>query len=90
MNLDLSDVVISRCGRDSGKKFFVVGIDGDYALIADGKTRRLEKPKRKKLKHLSLLEHGKGRTAQKIATGERVSNGEMRRALQDISGVSEE
>jgi ribosomal protein L14E/L6E/L27E len=90
MNLDVSDVVISKCGRDGGKKFFVMEIDGDYALIADGRMRRLEKPKRKKLRHLGLLEHGTGRTAQKIAAGEHVSNGEIRRALHDIESVEEE
>lgn len=82
----VSDVVVSINGRDSGKSFFVVGVDDNYALIADGKVRRLEKPKRKKQKHLSFVRHGEGRIADKLRTGERVSNGDIRRALQ--SGIN--
>jgi ribosomal protein L14E/L6E/L27E len=48
------DFVVSLAGRDRGRTFIVTGICGDgYVLIADGKLRKVEKPKRKKLKHLS-------------------------------------
>ena len=52
MELAKSDIVLSLSGRDKGKYFFVVETAGDYALIADGKRRKLERPKRKKQKHL--------------------------------------
>lgn len=49
-------VVVSTAGHDKGVIFAVVGlVNGDYALIADGKVRKLEKPKKKKLKHLKLI-----------------------------------
>lgn len=89
MSLIVSDVVLSTSGRDSGNTFFVVGVDGDYALIADGKVRRLEKPKRKKQKHLSFVRHGDGRIAEKLRSGERVSNGDIRRALQSAINAPE-
>lgn len=48
------DFVISECGRDRGGFFIVTGDGGpDYVLIADGKLRKVEKPKKKKLKHVS-------------------------------------
>ena len=48
------DFVVSRCGRDGGRLFIVTGLCGsEYALIADGKFRKVEKPKKKKLKHVS-------------------------------------
>jgi len=46
--------VFSIAGRDSGRLFLVTEVAGDYALIADGKLRRLEKPKRKKIRHLRV------------------------------------
>lgn len=47
------DVVRSVAGHDSGKRFVVLEvIDEQYVLIADGKTRTVEKPKKKKNKHL--------------------------------------
>ncbi len=48
----LGTVVIATAGRDAGRMFVIVGTQGKDALIADGKTRKLEKPKRKNIKHL--------------------------------------
>ena len=45
-------VVRSVSGRDAQRFYVVLEIQGEYALIADGKVRRLEKPKRKNQKHL--------------------------------------
>ncbi|MGI6152064.1 MAG: RNA-binding protein [Christensenellales bacterium] len=48
-------VAVSKAGRDKGRAFIVLErADGDHVLIADGKLRKIEKPKRKKLKHLHL------------------------------------
>ena len=79
--MEVSDIVESLNGRDSGQLFFVIGIEDVYVLIADGKGRRLEKPKRKKEKHMRLVARGHSRTAQKIRDGEKVHNSELRRAL---------
>lgn len=89
MNLHISDLVRSRNGRDAGKTFFVVGVDGEMAQIADGRARRLENPKRKKEKHLEFLAESSGRTAEKLRQGERVTNSEIRRAIAAHCGGSE-
>ena len=48
-------VVVSKAGRDEGRTFLVIAsLDDEYVLIADGKTHRTEKPKKKKRKHLKL------------------------------------
>ena len=46
-------VVKSQAGHDKGRFYVVVKVEGTCAYIADGKLRKLEKPKRKNLKHLS-------------------------------------
>ena len=46
-------IVKSTAGRDKNTFFVVTEVNGDYAVICDGKHRPLEKPKTKKLKHLS-------------------------------------
>ena len=52
-NLSVGQVVRSTSGREQGRLFFVVKIiDSEYVLIADGKKRKLGKPKLKKVKHL--------------------------------------
>lgn len=48
---------ISLAGRDKGRVFMIVEIlDEDHVAIADGQLRKIDKPKRKKLKHLKLMD----------------------------------
>lgn len=52
-NIEPGQLVISKAGRDKGKKFVVIKIiDQDHVLISDGDLRKIEKPKKKKLKHI--------------------------------------
>lgn len=53
MDIAQGTVVIAKAGRDKGRAFAVIQIlDDRTALIADGKSRPLERPKRKNLIHL--------------------------------------
>ena len=46
-------VAVATAGRDKGRRFAVIGTEGtEYVLLADGRLRKAEKPKRKKLKHV--------------------------------------
>lgn len=48
--------VLCTAGREKDKVMMVVGITEDnLLLLADGKERRLNKPKRKKFKHLQII-----------------------------------
>ena len=81
MEIARSDIVRSIAGRDQGKLFFVLDTDGEFLLLADGKTRRLESPKRKKRKHTEFGERNDCRVAEKIRSEEKVTNSELRRTL---------
>ena len=53
MNIEKGSVVIAKAGRDKGKAFVVLEVqNARFALIADGKRRPIERPKRKNLLHL--------------------------------------
>ena len=46
-------VVLSTQGRDEGRYFIVLEvIDENFVLMADGLTRKVDHPKKKKVKHL--------------------------------------
>ena len=79
--ISISDIIVSTAGRDQGKLFYVIGTDGVYVLIANGKDRKLEKPKRKKLKHVRFVTRTETRIAAKLRAGEKVLNSELRREL---------
>jgi len=79
--MKIADLVISKNGRDAGKRFIVIETDEEYSLIADGKGRRLEKPKRKKNKHLEFEEKANSIVAEKLIKGDKITNSEIRRFL---------
>ena len=81
MDIARSDIVRSIAGRDAGKLFFVLDTQDEFLMLADGKSRRLEAPKRKKRKHIEFVERSQCRVAEKIRSEEKVTNSELRRTL---------
>ena len=77
----VSDVVTSTAGRDQGKLFYVIGMDTVYLMLANGKDRTLDKPKRKKRKHVQKVLRAETRVAEKLRRGDKVLNSELRRDL---------
>ena len=77
----ISDVVETTAGRDAGQWFYVIDADPVFLLLANGKDRTLEKPKRKKRKHVQKVLRSETRVAEKIRSGDKVLNGELRRDL---------
>ena len=80
-DINISDVVISTAGRDKDDLFYVIGMDETYLFLANGKDRTLDKPKRKKRKHVQKVLRSETRVAEKIRSGDKVLNGELRRDL---------
>ena len=81
MELDKSSLVVSKAGRDQGQLFYVIDTDEQFVYLADGKSRKLEKPKRKKRKHIEQIPRTESRIAEKIRNGEKVLNSELRKEL---------
>lgn len=73
MELQAGTIVRSCSGRDEGF-FLVVKIADGFAYIANGRSRLLEKPKRKNPKHLQL-------TRQKLELRLIQTDKQLRKAL---------
>lgn len=81
-SINVSDIVLSLKGRDANRPFVVLAVEGEFLLLADGRGRRVEKPKRKKAKHTRLIGgSGPSRVSEKLRSGEKVTNAELRREL---------
>ena len=80
-DINISDVVVSTAGRDQGELFYVIDADSVYLTLANGKDRTLDKPKRKKRRHIEMVLRSETRVAEKIRHGDKVLNGELRRDL---------
>ncbi len=84
-DLTIADVVVSTAGRDAGRLFYVLEADRIWLSLANGKDRTIEKPKRKKLKHTSKVLRSETRVAEKLRSGDKVLNSELRRDLAYLS-----
>jgi len=78
------DIIIALAGRDEGRLFAVIAVqDEDYVLIANGQSRRADKPKKKKVKHLKLIKEA----AFEIKQGEKLSNAFLRKSIEEYKNL---
>jgi hypothetical protein len=59
----------------------VVAEDGDFLMLANGRLRRAESPKRKRRKHVSYQGASDERTRRKLLDAGRLTNSDIRKAL---------
>ena len=90
MDIVKSNIVKSTAGRDEGDLFFVLDTQEEFLLLADGKRRRVENPKRKKRKHVSFVGESHSVVAEKIRSSEKITNSELRKALAAFSGGNQD
>lgn len=84
-DLLLGQVVCSRAGRDKGRFMVVVeNLDNKYVLISDGTTHKIDKPKKKKVKHLAKTNHIVSSIKTKLETGQKIKNAEIRKNLNKL------
>jgi ribosomal protein L14E/L6E/L27E len=83
MDIQIGRVVYSRAGRDKGEFLVVVGTEGEFLLVCNGKDRPLERPKKKNKKHIGL-------TATVLDSGSMSTNRSLRRTLKSFSDVAHE
>jgi len=55
--MSIGQVVFAKCGRDKGKAFVVINVQEEYLYLVDGILRTLNKPKKKKVKHVRPVNH---------------------------------
>ncbi|MCL2694608.1 MAG: KOW domain-containing RNA-binding protein [Oscillospiraceae bacterium] len=83
MDIKIGTVVKSNAGHDKDSFYVVVGYQDGKPLIADGRRRKLEKPKAKNPKHIS-------KTNTTVQT-EELTNKKIRTALHSFNfpGIGE-
>lgn len=57
-------LAISKAGHDKGELFLVLDADETYFWLVDGQRRLLEKPKKKKHKHVQVIKNLPQETAE--------------------------
>ncbi|TDT50411.1 KOW domain-containing RNA-binding protein [Fonticella tunisiensis] len=81
----LGQIVHSRAGRDKDRYFIVVGIiDENYVLISDGDLRKIDNPKKKKIKHLVFHNRFAEDIAERLRNKKNISDADLRKSLQSM------
>ena len=81
MKLERAQIVRSLAGHDKGSLLCVMDAEDEFLFVADGKTRKVENPKRKRAKHVEAVGTSSHPTIEKFRAGYPVGNQELRRAL---------
>jgi ribosomal protein L14E/L6E/L27E len=82
--IELGDIVISKTGRDEGKVYLITKIiDENFIEVANGDTRKLANPKKKRIKHVSKLNTRCDAIAQKLIANKKVYDSEVYSALKN-------
>lgn len=76
---------LSKAGRDIGRCFIILEvIDEQFVTVADGKLRKLARPKKKKLMHLRLKPQIAEGIKQKLQNGTLLDS-DIRNAIDSLS-----
>lgn len=85
MELSAGDIVYSKAGRDKDKIFIVLEVlDSEYVFVADGVLRKVQKPKKKKIKHLKKTNIKAELIKRKLAQSKEVTNTDLKRLLAEL------
>ncbi len=78
---ELAQIVKSVAGRDKDDYFLIIDIKGEFLFLVDGKNRRLEKPKKKKKKHVAITHYISEDIKSKLDEGHKLNNADIRRSI---------
>ena len=90
MDIAISNIVRSTAGRDKGDLFFVLATEGDVLLLGDGIRRRVAAPARMRRRLTERDGESHSPVAEKIRSGEKITNSELRKALAAFSGGNQD
>ena len=82
-DVEIGQVVKSKSGRDKGRIFLVYEVIGNgYVNIVDGDLRKLDKPKKKKIKHFSIYNTVLDEFREKLENQVNINNAYIRKLLE--------
>jgi len=82
VNISIGQLVTSSAGRDQTSIYLVVGIQQNkLLLLANGRERTFMNPKQKNIRHVNVLKPIAQGVAEKIQSGMKITDEEIRQAI---------
>lgn len=82
MDTIIGRYVWSKSGRDKDQLFVIIGIIDDcHVFLADGNLRHVNKPKKKKLKHLKITDKVAEEISQTVMMKKKLTDDDLQSAV---------
>lgn len=72
----------SKTGHDCSEIYVIIKCDDEYAYLVNGKTKPLDKPKKKKLKHIQFIDYMEPVIIEKI-NNNLLNNEDIKKAIKN-------
>lgn len=80
---------VSMAGHDTGKIYIIIRAEKEYAYLTDGDLRPLERPKKKKWKHIQVNCHISPEIETVIEDGGELQNETIKRVIKEYRSKQE-
>lgn len=88
--ITVGQIVISAAGRDKGHAYVVIGkLNPPFVLVGDGRDRKVTNSKKKNIRHITILSSIAEAVSDKISRGAKVSDEDIRAALNQVCTMDE-
>lgn len=74
-------LAISKSGHDKDSIYVIIKEDADKVLLADGRLKTVEKPKRKNKKHIQIIKKLPKEITEMLPQDREFRNEEVKRAI---------
>lgn len=76
---------ISKAGHDKSEAFVIVEAEGEFVYLCDGRCRTAAKPKKKRRKHIQIIERTVSEDLLvKLQNREKITDEQIRNALKTL------
>ena len=79
MELTRGGLAISKAGHDKGRIYVIIDRDDDHVYLVDGELKTVDKPKKKKIKHIQPVD-------RHVDLEQAVTNEHIKRVLKEYAG----
>ena len=84
MNKYIGCFATSIAGNDHNNIYVIIDADDEYVYLVDGKIRKVNNPKKKKLKHVQLIKRTDDTITGRINNNVALSNEDIKYAIKNI------
>lgn len=71
----------SLAGHDFGTLYVIIRVEEEYVYLVDGRIRTMDKPKKKKKKHVQVIKEIQQTVVEKLQNNQTIQNEEIKRII---------